>query len=58
MSAYDYEGFFAAKIDTLRSEGNYRYFADIERKRGAFPHAQNHHKGRGADRPCCHLIKD
>lgn len=45
MSAYDYERFFAAKIDRLRSEGNYRYFADIERKQGAFPHARNHHKG-------------
>ena len=45
MSAYDYERFFAAKIDRLRSEGNYRYFADIERKQGVFPLARNHHKG-------------
>ena len=38
----DYEAFFAGELHRLREEGNYRIFADIERRAGAFPHAKNH----------------
>ncbi len=38
----DFEGFFAAEIEKLRKAGNYRVFADIERRAGLFPAASNH----------------
>lgn len=38
----NYEQFFDQELDQLREEGNYRVFADIERKAGAFPAAANH----------------
>ena len=44
----DYEKFFADRISDLRSEGNYRVFADLERKAGAFPRATSHTES-GAD---------
>ncbi len=44
----DYEGFFAGKIDSLRAEGRYRVFAELERHAGRFPFAANHG---AADRP-------
>lgn len=44
----DYEKFFTAAIDGLKDEGRYRVFADLERKAGAFPRANNHSE-RGVD---------
>ena len=42
----NYEHFFRKQIDSLRREGNYRVFADLERQAGSFPRA-THHKERG-----------
>ncbi|WP_316013527.1 5-aminolevulinate synthase [Roseobacter sp. HKCCA0434] len=36
-----YDEIFDAQLDTLRAEGNYRRFADLERRRGQFPRALN-----------------
>ena len=38
----DYEGFFKQRIQSLKGEGNYRVFADIEREAGRFPNAVRH----------------
>ncbi|MEL6371077.1 MAG: 5-aminolevulinate synthase [Pseudomonadota bacterium] len=38
----DYDRFFETKLHQLQDEGNYRVFADIARKAGAFPQADNH----------------
>jgi 5-aminolevulinate synthase len=37
-----YEHFFREELDGLRKEGRYRVFADLERKRGAYPRATFH----------------
>ncbi len=44
-SAMNYETFFKTELDSLRDAGNYRVFADIERKRGHFPKATKHGDG-------------
>jgi 5-aminolevulinate synthase len=38
----DYDRFFASELDSLRQEGRYRVFADIERQAGRFPQATRH----------------
>jgi len=38
----DFDPFFENELALLKKEGNYRVFADIERKAGAFPVADNH----------------
>ena len=39
----DYQQFFHNQIEALRQEGNYRVFADLQRKRGDFPQATHTH---------------
>ena len=45
----DFDQIFRDQIDTLKSEGNYRTFAELERKRGEFPRASNHKDGQITD---------
>ncbi|MFN6955355.1 MAG: 5-aminolevulinate synthase [Acetobacteraceae bacterium] len=43
-----YEHYFREELDSLRKEGRYRVFADLERQRGAYPRATFHGpNGRG-----------
>jgi 5-aminolevulinate synthase len=42
----NYEAFFRKQIDGLRREGNYRVFADLQRRAGKFPRA-THYRERG-----------
>jgi len=38
----DFDATFTAQLDALKEDGNYRVFAEIERKCGAFPRARSH----------------
>ncbi|SLN32358.1 5-aminolevulinate synthase [Pseudooctadecabacter jejudonensis] len=38
----DFDALFNEQLDALKSDGNYRYFAELERKCGKFPKAANH----------------
>ncbi len=40
-----YDALFRQQLDALRSEGNYRVFAELERCSGAFPKARRHADG-------------
>lgn len=44
----DYQKYLSAALDAVRREGRYRVFADLKRRRGAFPEAQ--HFADGSDR--------
>jgi 5-aminolevulinate synthase len=41
----DFDQIFRSQLDSLKAEGNYRTFAELERKRGAFPRAASHKDG-------------
>ena len=41
-AAMDFDALFQTQLDALKSEGNYRVFAELERRCGAFPRAANH----------------
>jgi 5-aminolevulinate synthase len=45
----NYEAFFRSKLDGLREEGRYRFFADLERQAGKFPRATHHADGTTRD---------
>lgn len=41
----DFDALFTDQLDQLKRDGNYRYFAELERKCGKFPRAANHKDG-------------
>ena len=45
MGPADYEGLFRQSIHTLKQEGRYRIFNDLERRVGQFPVARSHSTG-------------
>ena len=45
----NFNAIFQSQLDALKEEGNYRYFAELERKCGKFPHAANHVDGEKRD---------
>ncbi|WGH80246.1 5-aminolevulinate synthase [Jannaschia ovalis] len=44
-----FDKLFEEQLDTLKAEGNYRYFADLTRQCGQHPRAKNHHDGETRD---------
>jgi 5-aminolevulinate synthase len=45
----DFDAIFQGQLDALKAEGNYRVFADLERRCGSFPKAANHKDGEVRD---------
>ena len=45
----NFDAMFNAQLDALKEEGNYRYFAELERKCGKFPLCANHVDGEQRD---------
>ncbi|MCC5975105.1 MAG: 5-aminolevulinate synthase [Rubellimicrobium sp.] len=45
----NFDTLFTQQLDTLKAEGNYRYFAELERKAGKFPRAARHSDGEVSD---------
>jgi 5-aminolevulinate synthase len=45
----DFDAIFQGQLDALKAEGNYRVFADLERRCGSFPKAVNHKDGQVRD---------
>ncbi|MFN4156406.1 MAG: 5-aminolevulinate synthase [Paracoccaceae bacterium] len=45
----DFDALFTNHLDILKAEGNYRVFADLERRCGNFPRADNHKDGQMRD---------
>ena len=41
----DFDKLFQDQLEDLKNEGNYRIFAELERRCGSFPKAMNHHQG-------------
>ncbi|MCM2562048.1 5-aminolevulinate synthase [Lutimaribacter sp. EGI FJ00015] len=41
----DFDAMFAAQLEALKEEGNYRIFAELERECGEFPRARSHDDG-------------
>ncbi len=41
----DYDSYFSQALEQIKSEGRYRVFADISRRRGEFPRAWHHVQG-------------
>ena len=41
----DFDSIFKTQLETLKSEGNYRVFAELERQCGAFPRVSRHREG-------------
>mgnify|MGYP001146144056 CR=1 FL=1 len=39
----DFDALFTEQLDQLKTDGNYRYFAELERASGRFPRAAHHH---------------
>jgi len=45
----NFDALFQDQITALKKDGNYRYFAELERKAGKFPRAANHVNGEQRD---------
>ncbi|MBM7068592.1 5-aminolevulinate synthase [Actibacterium sp. 188UL27-1] len=45
----DFDAHFQAQLNDLKSDGNYRIFAELERQCGKFPRAAKHHAGEVSD---------